>query len=144
MLEKKTEELVMIGRRRKYRPLLKFRKRDRVEDAVWATQYDKVQGAKERELRREGLKITARLARRPLEKYANFDQLGIVVHVRRLRTSEILRLLKIIHAVLDSTSRSMALMNLRAALGEESKVLFLRLEIRSSTLMVRGLQKKLK
>ena len=44
------------------------------------------------------------------------------------------RIATVIHVVLDPTTRSIALVNLRATLGKESRVRFARLELRSGVL----------
>lgn len=138
-------EMTLFGRRKRYRPLMKFRGGARTSEVeIQNVETRKQQGAAERQRRREIMMFLVRLGRRPLVEGDGFDDLKQVKALRAAKPSELLRLARVMQIALDETTRSIAKANMRKALKGHGGLLMLKLQVRTPAFLIGGLAHQLR
>jgi hypothetical protein len=144
--EMKHVESVLMSKRQKHRPLMKFRGGARMDETNIANVGGDEKSAAERQKRRELLWFAIKLGRRPLKKEENFGELKMIKAIRAAKPSELLRVVRVLYAGVDETTRSIGLANIKEALKDQKgeTLLMMRITIKSPAFGIRGLGKQLK
>lgn len=137
MMEGRFGEVLLMGKRKEFRDLVKFRRR-RGEAAVIHTGGEVADTGNERRRRKAMAAWVARLIRRPLKKQRNFDELGIVKKLRSMHDREVLRVIRMVQEHYEGSSRSIGMKNIKMILSGQSRLAVFCISIRSPIFAIRG------
>jgi hypothetical protein len=135
---------VLLGRRKKYRPLKKFRAAANVEEHEITNVQGASSGTAERQKRRELLGIAVKLSRRPIpEQQDGYDDLVIVRRIRDMKPTKIVRMIRVINVTMDGSPKAIAMQNIKQILKGRNVLVMATVNIKSGIFMVRVTRKQL-
>jgi len=149
---KETNELsyygmsMILGRKRRTRQLLKFRRRSTakvyvIKDKATNEAETKEQGRRATRRRNLLFPLLIRLSRRPLKRQHGFDELGAVKKLRALEARDLKHLLDLAEHALDGTSRSIFMGNFKMILRNGTKICTLRFQVKSPIFATKGFER---